>query len=57
METDGEGRALVVEGELAGRWTESGLLDPAVFHRFTFGRRKLTALISGTDQMLCPVFR
>jgi cell division protease FtsH len=56
METDGEGRALVVEEELARRWIESALLDPAVFHRFAFGRRKLTALVSGTDQMLSPVF-
>lgn len=56
MQTNDEGRALIVEAELARRWTESGLLNPVVCHRFVFGGRTLTALVSGNDQMLCPVF-
>jgi cell division protease FtsH len=56
VETEGDGRALVVEFDLARRWTESGLLDAGVFHRFTFGDRKLCSLASATSQMLCPVF-
>jgi cell division protease FtsH len=56
VETQGEGRALIVEAELSLRWTASGLLDPGVLHQFAFGDRKLSALFSGANQMLCPVF-
>jgi cell division protease FtsH len=54
--TQGDGRALVVEADLARRWTESGLLDAGVFHRFAFGDREFAALTSATNHMLCPVF-
>jgi len=56
VETQGDGRALVVEADLVRRWTESGLLEAGVFHCFAFGDRKLAALTSAPNHMLCPVF-
>jgi cell division protease FtsH len=56
VETEGDGRALIAEADLTHRWTEFGLLDTGVFHRFAFGDRKFAALTSGTNHMLCPVF-
>ena len=55
VETQGDGRALIVDADLATRWTNAGLVDPAIFQHFVFGPRKLSALVSGSDQMLCPV--
>lgn len=55
LETQERGRALVVEAELAGRWTDSGVLEAGVLRPFTFGNRTLLSLSSGPDQMLSPV--
>jgi cell division protease FtsH len=56
VETQEGDRALIVEPELARRWADAATLDLGVFQRFQFGERKLFALESGANQMLCPVF-
>lgn len=55
VETQGGGRALVADVDLARRWTESRLLDAGVCHPFAFGDRKLAVVTSATSHMLCPV--
>jgi cell division protease FtsH len=55
LETQGRGRALVVEADFAERWTHSRVLEAGVLRPFIFGGRRLVSLSSGPDQMLCPV--
>jgi cell division protease FtsH len=55
LETQGNGRALVVQEELARSWIESGLLDPGSLASFDFGDQRLCSISCGTSQILCPV--
>lgn len=55
IETQGEGRALVVHDELADRWVNTGLLDEGTLTRFEFGSQKLRSISCGPSQVLCPV--
>lgn len=55
LETQGNGRALVVHEDLAQRWIESGLLDPGSLATFEFGDQRLCSISCGTSQVLCPV--
>jgi len=54
-ETDGRGRALIANAELADRWASSRLLEANALQSFSFGNRRLYSLSSGPTQMLCPV--
>jgi len=54
-ETQGSGRALVVDGVLANRWLASGMIDEGTMDSFKFGERQLRAISSAPSQMLCPV--
>lgn len=55
LETQGNGRALVVQEELARSWIESGLLDPGSLAAFEFGDQRLRSISCGSSQILCPV--
>jgi len=53
--TRGDGRALLVQDELATRWISSGLLEQGALTSFEFGARRLSSISSGPSQILCPV--
>jgi len=55
FETQGNGRTLVVQDELARRWIDTGLIDPGLFSSFDFGDQRLWAISCGSSQVLCPV--
>lgn len=55
VETQGNGRALVVRDELADRWIESGLISEGVLFPFEFGDQRLRSISCGPSQMLCLV--
>lgn len=55
FETQGNGRALVAQDELARRWIDSGLIDPGLFSSFDFGDQHLWAISCGSSQLLSPV--
>lgn len=55
LETQGNGRALVVHDELGHRWIDAGLMEPGLFSSFNFGDRRLWAFTCGSSQVLCPV--
>jgi SpoVK/Ycf46/Vps4 family AAA+-type ATPase len=55
VRTRGDGLALVAHDELAARWLESGLIEPAVLTSFQFGARRLWATSCGPSQIICPV--
>lgn len=55
IETQGDGRALLVHSELADRWVKTGLLDDGTLTRFHFGSQKLRSISCGPSQVLCPV--
>lgn len=55
IETQGEGRALLVHDDLADRWVKAGLIDEGTLTRFEFGRQKLRSISCGPSQVLCPV--
>ena len=55
LETQGNGRALIVHEELAQRWIESGLLAPGSLATFDFGDQRLCSISCGISQVLCPV--
>lgn len=55
FETQGDGRALLVEDELASRWINAELLERGVLAPFTFGSLRLNSISSGPSQALCPV--
>lgn len=54
-ETSGDGRALLVDTDLAQRWIESGLVASGQFDEVRFGERRLFAFTSGPSQVLSPV--
>jgi AAA+ superfamily predicted ATPase len=54
VETQGNGRALVADADLAERWMDSKLIEPS-FCTFTLGERHLWAISCGPSQVLCPV--
>lgn len=54
LETQGDGRALVVQQALARRWLDAGLIDDGVFTAFQFGDIKLCAISCGPSQAMCP---
>lgn len=53
--TEGDGRALVVDVELAERWFAAELLDPEALTPFRFGSYSLRILTSAPAQVLAPV--
>lgn len=55
IETQGNGRALLVRAELADRWIAAGLLDEGALPPFEFGSQKFRSISSGPSQILCPV--
>ncbi len=55
IETQGNGRALVAQYELALRWIDAGLIDLSLFSAFDFGEQRLCAISCGSSQLLCPV--
>jgi hypothetical protein len=55
FETQGGGRALVVNEALAQRWQDAGLIDEGAFDAFRFGDRRLLSVSCGPSQTLCPV--
>jgi cell division protease FtsH len=55
FETQGNGRALVAQDELARRWIDTGLINPGLFSSFGFGDQRLWAISCGSSQLLCPV--
>lgn len=55
LQTQGEGRALVVDDALVQRWLDLGLIEDAEFDAFAFGDRVLRVMSCGPEQMLCPV--
>ena len=54
-ETQGGGRALIVQDELASRWLDAGLIAQGAVRFFDFGDRRYWAIACGADQVLCPV--
>jgi cell division protease FtsH len=55
VETEDLGRTLIVQPELASRWTDSGVLEPGHMQSFKFGDRLLHAISSRRNVLLCPV--
>jgi hypothetical protein len=55
FETQGGGRALVVDDGLASRWQGAGLIAERTFDAFNFGDRRLLSLSCGASQTLLPV--
>lgn len=55
LETDGNGRALLVQDELAKRWVGAGLIEQGPFSPFDYGDRRLWSISCGASQVLCPV--
>jgi cell division protease FtsH len=56
LETQGNGRALVVQDELLQRWITSGLLADGAMTKFEFGNKHLRSISCGASQILCPVW-
>ena len=54
-DTDGFGRALVVDRGLARRWLDAGLLDEYLLQTFNFGTTALFAISCGPSQTIAPV--
>jgi len=55
VEVRGEGRALLVEDELAQRWIDSSLIESGVLAPFSFGEQQFSSLVCGSSNLLCPV--
>jgi cell division protease FtsH len=55
LETQGGGRALLVDQSLHDRWVDSGILDAGVMQQFAFGPRSVWFLSCSQNQVLCPV--
>ncbi len=55
LETQGDGRALVVLEDLSARWLDAGLIEAGQFSDFNYGDRRLWAISCGPSQVLCPV--
>lgn len=56
IQTQGNGRALIVREKLARRWFDSALVDPGSFSQFAFGDSILLSLSCGPGQVLGPVY-
>ena len=54
-ETQGGGRALVAQDELARRWIDTELAAQGLANYFDFGDQRFWAIACGADQILCPV--
>lgn len=54
-ETQGSGRALVVNDGLASRWRGAGLIADGTFDAFHFGDHRLHAISCGASHTLLPV--
>lgn len=55
LETQGGGRALVVQDTLAQHWLDAGLIDEGTFSPFQFGDLQLRSISCSPSQTLCPV--
>ncbi|WP_223521777.1 ATP-binding protein [Pseudomonas sp. GL-B-19] len=55
LETQGNGRVLVAQDELALRWIDAGLMEAGLFRSFDFGSQRLWAISCGPNQVLCLV--
>lgn len=55
LQTQGDGRALLVSDELADRWIKTGLLEEGSLTPFKFGNQRLRSVSCGSSQVLCPV--
>jgi cell division protease FtsH len=55
LETQGDGRALVVNEDLGTRWLDAGLIEPGAFSLFELGERRLWEISCGSSQILCPI--
>lgn len=55
IETQGGGRALVVNGALMQRWLDAELIEEGTFSAFPFGAVQLWSISCSPSQMLCPV--
>lgn len=55
IQTEGDGRALLVRDELANRWVTAGLLDEGALIPCQFGKQRLRSISCGASQVLCPV--
>lgn len=53
--TNGGGRALVTQDELACRWIDAGLIAQGKVSFFDFGDQRYWSISCGADQVLCPV--
>jgi cell division protease FtsH len=56
LETQGNGRALVVQEELLQRWITSEFLADGAMTAFEFGNKHLHSISCGASQILCPVW-
>ena len=54
-ETQGGGRALVAQDELARRWIDTGLTAQGLANSFDFGDQRYWSISCGADQVLCPI--
>ncbi|MEI8324938.1 MAG: ATP-binding protein, partial [Betaproteobacteria bacterium] len=55
VDTDGGGRALIVNEDLHERWLKLGLIDGGGFAKFTFGPDAFHAMSSGPSSVIEPV--
>lgn len=55
LETDGNGRALLVTNELAQSWIAAGLVEQGPFSPFDYGDRHLWSISCSSSQVLCPI--
>ncbi len=55
LETQGQGRALLVRDELIQHWVNSGLLEHGTLTMFQFGTRSLWSFSCSPNQVLSPV--
>lgn len=55
VDTDGGGRALIVQDELYERWFKAGLIEEGSFDAFAFGPDSYQALSSGPSSVIEPV--
>lgn len=55
IETDGRGRALVVEEQLGQRWARAGLVNEGAFQILPFGERKLRVVASDDRHVIVPL--
>jgi len=54
-QSQGGGRSLVAQDELACRWIDAGLIAQGSLGFFDFGDQRYSSISCGADQVLCPV--